>query len=65
MRYTTVSVPVDLVDEWKEKHSLSVSDFVKLSLVTSLVDDKYLHFLKSYFAGLLKDSDYNKYLGGL
>lgn len=65
MRYTTVSVPVDLVDEWKEKHSLSVSDFVKLSLVTSLVDDKYLHFLKSYSAGLLKDSDYNKYLGGL
>lgn len=63
---TTVSVSSELVDTWKEKYSLSISAFLKLALVATIVDEKYFDSLVSYAFGLLKkDSAYNKYLGGL
>lgn len=63
---TTVSVSSELVDTWKEKYSLSISAFLKLALVATIVDEKYFDSLVSYAFGLLKkDSGYNKYLGGL
>lgn len=65
MKNTTITVPVDLVGMFKNKYSLSLSDFVKLSLVYSLVDKDFIDCLMLIRMNLCKkDSDYNKDFGG-
>lgn len=56
MKYTTVSLPSDLVAEWKRTFNVPLSAFIKFTLVAALADDDFVRFVFSCVDSLIKDS---------